>query len=123
MTDCPARAGTEHRVVAADGTAPVVVHCAAGKDRTGLLTALVLGLVGVGDEVVADYARSGLATDRFVAFWRARPGGGRELWPGYDQAPAETMRLFPDELAAAHGSMRSDADEAGNIARLDALGS
>jgi hypothetical protein len=33
------------------------------------------------------------------------------------------MRLFLDELAAAHGSMRSDADKAGNIARLDALGS
>ena len=47
----------------------------------------------------------------------------RELWPGYDQAPAETMRLSPDELAAALGSMRSDAVEAGNIARLDALGS
>jgi rhodanese-related sulfurtransferase len=35
---------------------PVVFHCAAGKDRTGVLAALVLDLLGVDEEViVADY--------------------------------------------------------------------
>ena len=35
----------------------VLVHCAAGKDRTGLISALLLGLVGVPAETVAaDYA-------------------------------------------------------------------
>ena len=99
-------------MVAADGAAPVVVHCAAGKDRTGLLTALTLGLVGVGDDdIVADYALSERATDRFVAFWRDRNGGPDrpDLWPGYGRAPARAMRLFLDELAAAHGSLRSYA--------------
>jgi len=38
---------------------PVLVHCAAGKDRTGLLVGLLLRLAGVGpDSVVADYLRS-----------------------------------------------------------------
>ena len=32
----------------------VLVHCTAGKDRTGVLIALVLKLVGVADELVAD---------------------------------------------------------------------
>lgn len=45
----------------ADGPAPVLVHCAAGKDRTGLVVALALRLVGVPREaVLADFA---LTTD------------------------------------------------------------
>jgi protein-tyrosine phosphatase len=44
------------RVVAAS-EAPVVFFCAAGKDRTGVFAALVLGLLGVSDEdIVTDYA-------------------------------------------------------------------
>ena len=39
---------------------PAVVNCTAGKDRTGLIVALVLGLAGVPEEtIVADYALSG----------------------------------------------------------------
>ena len=38
----------------------VVVHCLAGRDRTGMHVALALGAAGVGpDEIAADYARSG----------------------------------------------------------------
>lgn len=45
-------------VAEADG--PVIVHCAAGKDRTGLVAALLLALAGVRDaDVAADYALSG----------------------------------------------------------------
>jgi protein-tyrosine phosphatase len=44
---------------------PAVFHCAAGKDRTGVLSALVLSLLGVPEEaVVADYALSGTAMAR-----------------------------------------------------------
>jgi protein-tyrosine phosphatase len=38
---------------------PAVFHCAVGKDRTGVLAAVLLGLLGVPDEtIVADYALS-----------------------------------------------------------------
>lgn len=41
----------------ADGAVPAVVHCSAGKDRTGIVTALVLDALGVPREtIVADYA-------------------------------------------------------------------
>jgi protein-tyrosine phosphatase len=45
------------RYIAASGDDPVLVHCTAGKDRTGLVVALALLAAGVKrDEVVADYA-------------------------------------------------------------------
>ena len=41
------------------GETPVLMHCTAGKDRTGVLVALLLLLLGVPDEhVVVDYLRS-----------------------------------------------------------------
>jgi protein-tyrosine phosphatase len=51
--------------LAAPEARPAVFHCTAGKDRTGLLSALVLSLLGVPEEtVVADYALSGAAMAR-----------------------------------------------------------
>jgi protein-tyrosine phosphatase len=45
------------RAVAGAGDGGVLVHCAAGKDRTGLIVALLLGALGVAPEVIAeDYA-------------------------------------------------------------------
>jgi protein-tyrosine phosphatase len=41
----------------ADTDAPAVYHCAAGKDRTGVVSAILLGILGVPDEIiVVDYA-------------------------------------------------------------------
>jgi protein-tyrosine phosphatase len=55
-------------VLTAPGSRPAVFHCTAGKDRTGLLSALVLSLLGVPEEtVVADYALSGEAMERLRA--------------------------------------------------------
>jgi protein-tyrosine phosphatase len=47
------------RSLARPGALPALVFCSAGKDRTGLVTALVLGALGVpDDEIVADYTRT-----------------------------------------------------------------
>ncbi len=43
--------------LAASDTLPALVHCTAGADRTGIITALVLGIAGVPAEIIAqDYA-------------------------------------------------------------------
>jgi hypothetical protein len=56
-------------LVADPATHPVVVHCLAGKDRTGVVIAIVLSLLGVDDEMVAtDYALS----ERAMGELRAR---------------------------------------------------
>ncbi|HEX4811771.1 MAG TPA: tyrosine-protein phosphatase [Nonomuraea sp.] len=90
---------TALETIAQADNAPVVIHCAAGKDRTGVLTALVLSLAGVAeDDIVADYALTGLATERFIADW-GRRHPGVPLWPGFGLAPAATMRFFLDDLA------------------------
>ncbi len=47
------------RLFADKDSAPVLVHCIHGKDRTGLLAALLLLMLGVGEAaVVRDYVRS-----------------------------------------------------------------
>jgi protein-tyrosine phosphatase len=51
-----------------------VVHCAAGKDRTGVVCALALAVAGVGhDEIVADYAMTADVIDALVAKLAASP--------------------------------------------------
>jgi protein-tyrosine phosphatase len=86
-------------VIAEEENAPVVIHCAAGKDRTGVLAALVLRLLGVAEkDVIADYALTGLATPRLIAYWEEEHPGEPLPWPGLGQAPADAMRLFLAEL-------------------------
>ncbi len=47
-----------------EGNAGVLVHCAAGKDRTGTLVALIQGLLGVSmDDIMADYMLTETAVD------------------------------------------------------------
>ncbi|MGW1893208.1 tyrosine-protein phosphatase [Streptomyces sp. NPDC002004] len=94
-------------VIADAGDEPLVFHCASGKDRTGLLAALVLTLLGVGeDDIVADFTLTEHATERLVADWRADHAGRLPDWPGYGRAPAAVMRLFLAALAERHGSVR-----------------
>jgi protein-tyrosine phosphatase len=50
---------TTLQLLVAPGGLPGMVHCTAGKDRTGVITALILGLLGVPeDTIIEDYALS-----------------------------------------------------------------
>jgi len=95
---------------------PVVYHCFAGKDRTGILSALVLGLLGVDDEdIIADYALSKLAMGRLLEWLREQYGDNvRELESSaaaIAAAEPETMGAFLDRFRANYGSF--DAYAAG----------
>ncbi len=51
----------------------VLFHCAAGKDRTGVAAALMLGLAGVADEtIVEDYAVSAALLEPMINAWLPR---------------------------------------------------
>lgn len=114
-----------HLVAHADG--PVVFHCAAGKDRTGVLAALVLGLVGVDDrDICADYAASDevggllrqrieeLSTDPGHAERFAAARGGPNWAAIVDEitsARYATMAALLDEIRSRFGTITSWAME------------
>lgn len=104
-------------VVADRGAHPVVVHCTAGKDRTGVLVAVLLSLLGVDDEVVVeDYALSALAMG---ALRQRLLDRHPELADVIAQADAlfaaepETMAGLLATLRAEHGSIEAYAAAAG----------
>jgi protein-tyrosine phosphatase len=62
------------RALADAGPGASVVHCAAGKDRTGVVVALALAVAGVpNDEIVADYAMTADVIHALVAKLAASP--------------------------------------------------
>ncbi len=102
----------------------VVVHCAAGKDRTGMVCALALETVGVQREaVIADYVATGDRLEALLARLRASATYAADLEgrPAESHRPrAETMgrtlELIDERYGgaagwlAAHGFDTADAD-------------
>ena len=80
----------------ADGAA--IVHCAAGKDRTGVVAALALAVAGAPrDAIVADYVATGERLEPIVARLRASPTYGADLRGrtlDSHRPRAETMERF-----------------------------
>jgi protein tyrosine/serine phosphatase len=89
---------------------PVVFHCSAGKDRTGVTAAVLLGLAGVDHETIAaDYHLSGLAMAALVAWVRTLDTGATtpmvDQPPVFLSCPPEAMLTFLAEIDAQHGDM------------------
>ncbi|WP_369139285.1 tyrosine-protein phosphatase [Modestobacter versicolor] len=90
------------RTLADGGPGAAVVHCAAGKDRTGVVCALALAAAGVEPAaIVADYAQTAEVIDALVAKLAASPTYAEDM-TGRDVAAhtprAETMRRVLDLL-------------------------
>ncbi|GAA2707689.1 tyrosine-protein phosphatase [Micromonospora olivasterospora] len=110
-------------LIADSANAPVVVHCVAGKDRTGIVCALTLAALGVSDaDIATDYALSTEASERFSAWVAATTPEGEELPAPFLASPAEAMTLFLTELRQGHGSVEGYLRHAGvSAAQLAAL--
>ncbi|MCW3842180.1 tyrosine-protein phosphatase [Micromonospora yasonensis] len=110
-------------LIADSANAPVVVHCVAGKDRTGVVCALTLAVLGVADaDIAADYALSTEASERFSAWVAATLPEAEEPPRPYLASPAEAMTLFLDELRVGYGSVEGYLRHTGiTDAQLDAL--
>jgi protein-tyrosine phosphatase len=99
-------------IIAADDDDAVLVHCTAGKDRTGLVVAFALAAAGADrDNVVADYAATaenlrGEWSDAMTAVFEQR---GIELTAGMveliTESPAEVLEALLERIDREHGSI------------------
>jgi protein-tyrosine phosphatase len=101
---------TVELVAAHVGLGGVLIHCTAGKDRTGLAIALIQAAIGVDAEsIVADYAKSHEPAARRRAAMIANPGpvdppvhrSPPVMWT----APPEAMRIVLDAAVDEFGSL------------------
>lgn len=86
-----------------------LVHCAAGKDRTGVVCALALDVAGVTREaIIADYAQTGERIEQILARLRSSPTYAADI----DSRPPEShiphaflMEKFLSRLDEKHGGV------------------
>jgi len=99
--------GALRSVAGAEGAA--LVHCAAGKDRTGVVVALALTVAGVpAQAVVADYAASAERTEALLARLRRSRLYARDISgkPAHLHQPRpETMAAFLEQMDARYGGV------------------
>jgi protein-tyrosine phosphatase len=100
--------GALRSVAHAEGAA--IVHCAAGKDRTGVLIALALTVAGVTPQaVVADYVLSAERGDAIAARLLRSPTYAQDIASKPAAAHlvrAETMAAFLEQMDARYGGTR-----------------
>ncbi|MFC4949672.1 tyrosine-protein phosphatase [Pseudonocardia sp. GCM10023141] len=91
--------------IVADAPGPVLVHCTVGKDRTGIVVALLLRAAGVRhDDVLADYLRTG---DDLPRLWNTlrTAGVGPPHNPGMAGVQREAIEAVLAEVEGAPGGL------------------
>ena len=98
-------------ILADPAARPALYHCAGGKDRTGVISALLLSLAGVSAETIAeDYALTGrYLWDRFVATQSSEVLARIETWEQYQRAacPPGVMLKVLDHLDERYGGVEA----------------
>lgn len=109
----------------ADADGPVLFHCFAGKDRTGIVAAMMLSLAGVEPEAIgADYAETDAQLATRYAEWLARAAPDRvEEMRDELRCPPEWMLRTLEYMERNWGGVESYL-EAGGVApaSIDRLG-
>jgi protein-tyrosine phosphatase len=104
----------------AEGDAPAVIHCAAGKDRTGIGCALTLHALGVGeDDIFADYEFTNQAVDIEARLPRIQASFEKRIGKTLDVTTlrpilgvhVDFLRTALDEIRAKHGSVDAYLEE------------
>jgi protein-tyrosine phosphatase len=114
------------RLLAEPQNQPAVFHCSVGKDRTGVLSALVLGFLGVPDPIIVDdYALSYAAMLEILAHLKERYPEASDIVERYRpvilSAEPASMAGFVAGVRTTHGSFEALAETLGVTAEIDLL--
>ena len=113
-------------IIASPARNPTVFHCAAGKDRTGVLAAVVLSLLGVDDvDIAEDYGLSAAAMERLDEWLRSHPDQREEMARqprAFLACPPQAMLTFlahvRDRFGSVEGYVRESGVPASTVTRL-----
>jgi protein-tyrosine phosphatase len=111
LEECKTPIGSIFTAIAAHHLPTTLFHCHAGKDRTGIIAALLLSLAGVDDDAIAqDYALTGEYLTERTERERARAGAMGEAMTRFDILFASTeqsMRISLGHLRERHGDTQT----------------
>ncbi len=97
-------------IIAEPENHPLVFHCSAGKDRSGILAALVLSLLGVPEKfIIEDYMLSAPYMNKIIQRLKTDPDVTEDVenLPNYTwEATAESMAWFLSAIEREYGSAR-----------------
>jgi protein-tyrosine phosphatase len=119
--------GTLRALLEAEGR-PSVIHCTAGKDRTGILSGLVLSALGVSNEdVVADYVLTNESWEARIAYLEQHDPEYltmlRRVPSSVRTAQPTTIQAVLDHVTTGWGSVPAYLESTGiSTPELEALG-
>jgi len=97
------------RIVAGD--LPLLFHCNAGKDRTGMMAALVLGLLGVPREIILqDYLFTNASAERLTSFAEFAPD-----FPNVKFVAADARRILGVDVRGLKATLEQIDKEYGSV--------
>ena len=110
----------------AEADGGVLFHCTAGKDRSGVVSAILLAHAGVGEEeIIADYVLSRENNrERLEAFLKKHPEVDKNTVLAREESMAGFLRLFREKHGDTAGYFRALGleEEIGKILRSKLLG-
>lgn len=108
------------RIVADPANHPILFHCTAGKDRTGVLAGMILSILGVPDrDIIEDYALTAETIHALAERQESHTLEGtpsmRARYPFIYDSPPEAMEFLINTLRRDFGSVRGylEAQDAG----------
>lgn len=92
-------------IIADPANHPVVYHCNAGADRSGILSAIILDTLGVADaDIEADYGLTQNALPKFIARWNNNPATADV----HKNLPDIHLKLNPKAITALLANLRRE---------------
>ena len=114
-------------IIADSANHPLLFHCGAGKDRSGLVAAFTLSVLGVAeDDIIADYILSARHMQKLVVLMSNEPNIPDDIknlpawsWEATPEAMASLMSYLKREFGSAQGYLEACGTEPSLFDRLE----